>query len=106
MPIYFALLTAPDTLVTLTIICDILSVIGSYFAVSMTFINILAIASAIIQVLMISDTLLSPQRRLSLNSPPSMSLRPQKQAETFQFLLDTSPTSDHASSTSYTPMPA
>ena len=72
----------------------------------MTFINILAIASVIIQILMISDMLLSPQRRLSLHSPPSMSLRPRKQAETLQFLSDTSPTSDHASSTSYTPMPA
>jgi hypothetical protein len=57
--IYFASPTAPDALATLAIICDFSSVIASHFAVSTTFINILAILSIILQVLMISDTLLS-----------------------------------------------
>jgi hypothetical protein len=74
-----------------------------------TFINILAISSSILQFLTISDMLLSSLRPPTLNKSPSTSLQPilsQKQAETSQFQSDTSQTSHHASSTSHITMPA
>jgi hypothetical protein len=106
--IYFASPTAPDALATLAIICDFSSVIASHFTVSTMFINFLAISSIILQVLMISDTLLSSLRPLALHKSPFVSLRPilsQKPAETSQFQSETLPNSKHTSSTFHLIMP-